>query len=259
MTILKGKTQKTNKNARPSRKWWSFINKLCASSVIWAVLLCAEAEYVQAHNIKEISKLIELAEPGKRDNARWAKAIMSALQGHRLELSMENICSTIAIIDQESSFHENPSVPKLGENSLVSFEKTLSDNYLMRLIFEYRPEILAQLRNDIRSTNTELDLDIAMRKAFDGFRSTADIGYLISAIDSFGDLSSLFEDFHKIKTVGSMQVSVAFARKLHFGSREASVDESYAFRDFLYTIEGGVYYGVAKLQDPVSSKNTSVC
>lgn len=216
-----------------------------------ALLLAAfgffPAEPAMSAEIGEVARLIRLAEPGLRDDARWAKAIVRAMDLQNIEKSRENICAAIAVIDQESNFEANPKVPGLGKMAAKAFRKKVDGNKSMQLVFSALPGLLAQLEKEIGAAKSERDLDLATRRAFDQIRANWVVEALIRAIDEYGSESGIFEYYNEVKTVGSMQVSVAFARQSRLDPASEEVGETYELRDHLYTVEGGVELGVLQL------------
>ena len=63
----------------------------------------------------DMVKLIRNADAGVKDAGGWAADMLSGFADSGIEASHENVCSTIAIISQESGFVANPAVPGLGK------------------------------------------------------------------------------------------------------------------------------------------------
>lgn len=211
-----------------------------------AALLGGEAD-ARASDIERIAGLVRQAEPGKRDSGRWAKAILVALDRNGLERSPENVCAVIAVIDQESNFEANPRVPNLGPMALKAFRKKVNGSASLKTVFAAFPAMRRQIETDIGKAKTERDLDLAARRAFDTIRAHWALGTLISMLDIYESESAIFESINEVKTVGSMQVSVAFARQQTLAPEREEVEETYRLRDSLYTLEGGIEYGVQQL------------
>lgn len=217
-----------------------------------AVLACAVlpglgSQAAKADDSGDVAELIRLARPNIGDADRWARAVLRALDRHGLERSPENTCAVIAVIDQESGFKANPDVPDLGAMSLKAFRAKVDASAQMQMLFAAFPAVRAKLEKDIARAKTERDLDLAVRKAFDVIRGNWAVGTLISLLDMYQSESAIFEAINKVKTVGAMQVSVFFARTASLDPVREEVADTYALRDRLYTIEGGVEYGTLQL------------
>ena len=72
-------------------------------------------------SIEQTTKLIQAARKSAVDPRGWAIDLLDVLRSQNQPPSRENVCSAIAIIDQESNFVADPAVAGLG----VLAEKTL--------------------------------------------------------------------------------------------------------------------------------------
>ena len=198
---------------------------------------------------KAVTRLILRAEPGLKDAGGWARDLLKALSANEIQASRENVCAAIAVIDQESSFVANPTVPGLGR---------MSENALRAEIGKLPvvgPEVLAYLDSNptvedsylkrIRKARTERDLDLVYREFVEDAGRRSGLGSILGS----GVLNGVIEQQNKVSTIGSMQVAVAFAVAEEKGARALpmSLSDVYQVRDRLYTREGGLYYGVRQL------------
>ena len=73
---------------------------------------------------KQIAKLI----PKRgQDSKSWAQDINQIFDTLKIEKNAQNICTAVAIIDQESNFKANPPVPNLGQSSLKAMNEELEE------------------------------------------------------------------------------------------------------------------------------------
>ena len=73
---------------------------------------------------KQIAKLI----PKRgQDSKSWAQDINQIFDTLKIEKNAQNICTAIAIIDQESNFKANPPVANLGQSSLKAMNEELEE------------------------------------------------------------------------------------------------------------------------------------
>jgi hypothetical protein len=222
----------------------SFMIALClmmSPGMSWAQRAEVSAE--------QVARLIVLAEAGTADSEGWATDMLEGLRAHRLPVNRENVCSIIAIVDQESSFNPNPRVARLGALS----EKAIRDKFegipiVGRMALNYlesHPTRETNFMKRIRSAKTERDLDLAYRALLKDTSQRASLDLVLRS----GLFNQLVEDKNEIDTIGSMQVSVKFALDMNRRRRwlPMTLDDVYAVRDHLYTREGGMYYGIAQL------------
>ncbi len=199
--------------------------------------------------VDDAARLIRISEKGVSDTRGWAADLLDVLRVHGLEKSRENVCAAIAVIDQESSFRADPSVPGLGEISEQAVRQKLRKIPVAGLIaikmLERSPTPDDSYLSRIRNARTERDLDLAYR----GFVEDASQRSNMSLLVNSGLLNSTIEDRNDIDTAGSMQVSVAFAVETAKRRRwlPMQLADVYAVRDELYTRRGGMYYGVLQL------------
>jgi Protein of unknown function (DUF1615) len=214
---------------------------------IWVATACASAADI---SIAETARLIRNAERIK-DAEGWATDMLEVLRQHDLDQSRENVCASIAIIDQESGFVADPAVPNLGQISETALREKFGQIPIAGSLaikwLEKEPTRDDSHMSRIRKAKTERDLDIAYRRFVDDM--TNRVG--IAAIVDFGLLNSVIEERNDIDTAGSMQVSVKFALKTANDRRwlPMSLSDSYAVRDQLYVRQGGMYYGIKQLLD----------
>lgn len=231
-------------------------------AVIFAMLLGWHTAQAQSPDlsIAETTRLILKAEKSAVDAKGWANDLLDVLRSQGQPASRENICSAIAVIDQESNFVADPAVAGLGALA----EKTLRAKadripILGRLALQYletTPSANDSYMERIRSARTERDLDMTYRAmvADAGKRSS------LSFVMDSGLLNQVIEDRNDINTIGSMQVSVRFA--LDNAKRQRwlpmNLSDNYATRDELYTRRGGMYYGVLQLLGYESGYNRKI-
>jgi hypothetical protein len=202
-----------------------------------------------AITVGETTRLIRLAEKNVEDPNGWAIDLHDVLIQHDLDVSPENVCAAIAVIDQESGFVADPVVPELGKLSEDTLRQKLGKvpiaGKAMMLWLERTPSPDASFMARIRAARTERDLDLAYRSLVDyvGKNTSLDL------VMQLGLLNKLIEDKNEIDTAGSMQVSVRFAlaeaRKRRW--LPTTLSDVYAVRDQLYTRHGGMFYGIKQL------------
>jgi Protein of unknown function (DUF1615) len=200
-------------------------------------------------SIFETTKLIQKARSTAKDPSGWATDLLEVLHEQQLPASKENICATIAIIDQESNFVANPEVAGLGTMA----EKTLQEKLdrvpiLGRVVLQFldtTPSPKNSYLQRIRSARTERDLDLTYRAMVDDASKKSSLSFVVQS----GLLNQMIEERNNINTIGSMQVSIKFATEVTKAKRwlPMSLSDVYGVRDNLYTRKGGMYFGVLQL------------
>ncbi|MFN7975129.1 MAG: DUF1615 family protein [Acidobacteriota bacterium] len=179
----------------------------------------------------------------------WATAVEGIDELGMLP-SVEPVCETIAVIDQESSFRENPVVPNLAkivEDGLARYTARLGPlgpPVVTKVLGAKAPGATLTFAERLERARTERDVDRVFRDLVtyyeDRYPRTTKVADLVTDAVMDRHLS----DFNPITTAGSMQVSVHFA--LARASAHEDVDEG-AVREELYTRNGGVRFGTARL------------
>lgn len=215
--------------------------------VIGAALLCAcdTADTTQTKSLtdKQITKLIPKRVDGR---ASWAANIAKIFDGLKIPKNTQNICTAIAVIDQESNFDADPRVPNLGNASLkaidekleAKFGKTLAKTFLTML--ETKPTKDDSFIKQIKQVKTERELDELYQKIFDYFANTYKVSGLAHITKLTGE--GIDERINPITTLGSMQVHIDYAR----AHRRSNMSDR-TLRADLYSQYGGLYYGIHRL------------
>jgi hypothetical protein len=170
------------------------------------------------------------------DRLGWATDLLGAFTALDIPATPENLCSAIAVIEQESSFQADPVV--LGLPAIVWGEiEKRRQKYLV-------PKLL---------------LDAAMEKSSPDGRSYK---ARVNALRTEGEMNTLFEDmtselpfgktllagYNPVRTGGPMQVSVEFAES-HARQKAYPYAGRGSIRDEVFTRRGSLYFGVAILLD----------
>ncbi|MEB3766566.1 DUF1615 family protein [Acinetobacter sp. MD2] len=200
---------------------------------------------------KQIKRLIPAH---VHDRESWAKDMNQIMDELKIEKNKENVCSIVAIVDQESNFVANPQVPGLGQKAVAAVNSRLQEKFTDKLgttlgtpIANYFDQVLKtqptpenSYLKQMAKVKTEKDLDILYRQIFDYMSKHYHVSALTGAAKLVGN--DIGERMNPITTLGSMQVLVHYAQD-HQKDR-MNVHE---LRDYLYTQYGGMYYGIHRL------------
>ncbi|HIE4456391.1 TPA: DUF1615 domain-containing protein [Acinetobacter nosocomialis] len=200
---------------------------------------------------QQIKKLI----PARvHDRESWAKDIDDIMQDLKIPKTKQNVCSIVAIVDQESNFVANPVVPGLGKKAVDEVSTRLNEKFEDKLgqkvggtVAGYFEEVLKtqpspdnNYMSQMRKVKTEKDLDLLYRQIFDFMTQHYHVSALTGAAKLVGQ--DIGEKMNPITTLGSMQVHINYA-KAHKRSSMNIAD----LRNDLYTQYGGLYYGIHRL------------
>lgn len=193
----------------------------------------------------QVHQLIRHTSRNATAGPEWAQDIKLAFARLGLLATKSNVCATIAVIEQESTFKAQPDIPGLSRMVHQQLESPQL-NGAVRLAMKGR--LLQRAKNgrsfeaNLAQVKTELDLE----KWYDEFTASQLTAPLLKWMGK--DVDSL------ISTLGPMQVSVRFARE--FSRSKGWPTEN--IRPYLHTREGGVLYGTAHLLGVPSSYSRMV-
>ncbi len=212
---------------------------------LWPLLILVATSCVRATRPDAIVELdvpqIAQRIPSKvTDREGWAADLDFALNLNGLPADEEHVCAVIAIADQESGFQANPVVPNLAAiarkeiAAKASSLGPLAQPVLTKVLSAKAPGAKQTFDQRLSAVRTEADLDRLYRDIID-----EEVRRFPVAVVVAGELN----DRNPITTAGSMQVSVAFAE----GHARALGRDPDSVRDELYTRQGGLLYGSARL------------
>jgi len=182
------------------------------------------------------AQIVSLMPASVADRAGWAVDIYAAFDALRIAPSTANVCSVLAIAEQESAYRADPTVPGLGKIARDEIDRRADRAGVPKLLVS----AALQLRSPDSRTYSER----------------------IDAAKSEKELSDLFEDFiaqvplgqrffagyNPVRTGGPMQVAIDFAER-HVKTRSYPYRMTGSVRDEVFTRRGGLYFGIAHLLD----------
>lgn len=210
-----------------------------------------ESEENSLFDEKKIKHLLPLHVSNKES---WASDINGIMDNLQIKKTKQNVCSIVAIVDQESNFVANPQVAGLGEKAVKEVNTRLEEKFSDKLGKRFGKPIAQYFQNilknqptkensylkQMRHVKTEKDLDILYRQIFDYMTKHYHVSIFTSTAKFIGQ--DIGEKMNPITTLGSMQVQVRYSKE-HLKDNM----NTYQLRDYLYTQYGGLYYGIHRL------------
>lgn len=168
------------------------------------------------------------------DRAGWAGDIREAFNAQHIEPSVENICATLAVIEQESGYRANPEVPNLPRIARGEIDRRAAAVHIPSLLVDAGLKVKG---SDGRSYGEQLAR----------VRSERDLSELYEEIIGRVPMGQrLFAGKNPVQTGGAMQVSIPFAQA---NAQNYPYPVARSIRDEVFTRRGGVYFGIAHLLD----------
>lgn len=171
-----------------------------------------------------------------KDKAGWATDLHTAFKKLEVPHATQTYCAAMAIIEQESSFQADPTVP--GLPGIVRKElETRAGRYGV-------PSLLVTAALSKNSPTGK-----SYNERIDALKTETQLNDLFD--DMIGELPfgrQLFGDYNPVRTGGPMQVSIEFASQ-HVRERSYPYPIAKKLRNEVFTRRGGVYFGSAILLD----------
>jgi hypothetical protein len=173
---------------------------------------------------------------GTADRSGWATDLYAAIAALEIPVAPDNICASVAVIQQESGFRVDPVVPGLAAIARKEIDARRERAGVPKLVLD---AALALPSSNGRSYGERLDsirTEMQMSDLFDDFIDRVPLG------------RTFFADLNPVRTAGPMQVSVSFAESL-VTTRPYPYPMTGSVRKEVFTRRGGLYFGVAHLLD----------
>jgi len=168
------------------------------------------------------------------DRAGWALDITAAFAALGIDPTNEHACAVLAIVEQESTYRADPTVPGLGRIARDEIDRRADRAGV--------PKLLVQAALGLRSPDGR-----TWAERIDAARTEKELSDLFEDFIAQVPLGQrLLAGFNPVRTGGPMQVSIAFAEKQQ-QTRPYPYRMTGSLRDEVFTRRGGVYFGVAHL------------
>ena len=209
----------------------------CGAALMAALVLVAGCvtQRVQPplHRPEDVrAEIVRLMPAQAIDRRGWAVDIYAAFAAQGIDPSTQNLCSVLAVADQESNFVVDPVVPGLPKIALAEIDRRAASMHVPGLLVDAALLIDSPTGKSYRERLDHVRTEKDMSVMFEDFIGMVPMG------------RRLFGGLNPVHTAGPMQVSVAFA-EAHAKGYPYPVDGS--IRHELFSRRGGVYFGVLHL------------
>ncbi|MEN9533821.1 MAG: hypothetical protein RIQ83_3045 [Pseudomonadota bacterium] len=178
------------------------------------------------------SRIVLLLPARTVDRNGWALDIVTALAKQDLAVTDENVCSVLAVVEQESTFQADPVVPGLGKIAWQEINaragKLLIPEFMVRTALSINSPTGKSYAERIDKLRTERE----MSEIFEDMIGEVPMG------------KTLFGNMNPVRTGGPMQVSIAFAEANARGYPYPVKD---SIRHEVFTRRGGIWFGTKHL------------
>jgi hypothetical protein len=180
----------------------------------------------------QVARLLPVTIP---DRKGWAADIQAAFAALAIEPTAQNLCSVLAVTEQESTFAADPAVPGLGKIARAEIDRRAARLHVPQLVVHGAMQIESPdgrtWDERIAAARTEKELSAIFEEL----------------IDSVPMGRRLLANSNPVHTGGPMQVSIGFAEQ-HVRDRPYPYAvEGSSIRHEVFTRRGGMYFGIAHL------------
>ncbi|NDL63848.1 DUF1615 domain-containing protein [Acerihabitans arboris] len=178
------------------------------------------------------AQIARLLPPNTTDRAGWAKDIYTAFNARNIDPNTENICSVLAVAQQESGLQADAPVPGLGKIAWDEIDRRAAQAHI--------PAIVVHAALHINSPNGK-----TYSERLDNARSEKELSAIFEDFIGMVPMGQkLFGNLNPVHTGGPMQVSIAFAAG-HADGYPYPVEGS--IRHEVFSRRGGMYFGIVHL------------
>lgn len=178
------------------------------------------------------ASIVRLIPTNIPDRQGWAFDIQRAFAALDIAPSTENICSVLAVTEQESTFQVAPPVPGLARIAREEIDRRAArlriPSFLVRAALDIESPTGKTYAERLASVRTEQQLNAI----FEDFLGMVPLG------------RQLFGGLNPVRTGGPMQVSIAFAEE-QADTYPYRIERS--IRDEVFSRRGGMHFGIAHL------------
>ena len=178
------------------------------------------------------AEIVRLLPPGVADRNGWAEDIYTAFATQKIDPNVENLCSVLAVAEQESNYQVDPAVPGMGKIARDEIDRRAGKVHI--------PDLLVRSALDIRSSTGK-----TFNERLNAARTEKDLSAIFDDFIGMVPLGkTLFGSLNPVHTAGPMQVSIEFAEHQ---ARDYPYPVEGTIRHEVFTRRGGMYFGIAHL------------
>ncbi|WP_223488144.1 DUF1615 domain-containing protein [Pseudomonas sp. A-RE-19] len=178
------------------------------------------------------AEIVRLLPAETVDRQGWATDIYAAFAAQNIAPTTQNLCSVLAVTEQESTFQIDPSVPGLGKIARDEIDRRAAKAHIPGLLVSGALQVSSPNGKSYSERLNAARSEKELSAIFDDFISMVPMG------------RTLFAGFNPVHTAGPMQVSIDFAEQQ---ARNYPYPVGGSIRHEVFTRRGGMYFGIAHL------------
>ncbi|EJK0230206.1 surface-exposed outer membrane lipoprotein YaiW [Salmonella enterica] len=167
-----------------------------------------------------------------KDREAWAKDIATTFKSQGLAPTVENICSVLAVAQQESGYQADPVVPGLSKIAWQEIDRRAERLHIPLFLVHTALKINSPNGKSYSERLDTVKTEKQLSAIFDDFINMVPMG------------QTLFGSYNPVHTGGPMQVSIAFAEQ---HAKGYPWNMAGTVRQEVFTRRGGLWFGTYHL------------
>lgn len=167
-----------------------------------------------------------------KDRNQWADALAKTFESQKIAPTEANICSVLAVAQQESMYQSDPAVPGLNKIAWKEIDRRAESMHIPVFLVHTALKITSPNGKSYSERLDTVKTEKQLSAIFDDFINMVPMG------------QTLFGSLNPVHTGGPMQVSIAFAEK-HTDGYPWKIDGT--VRQEVFSLRGGLWFGTYHL------------
>lgn len=194
-----------------------------------AAAIAKQPKSMQSRKPADMKTRIVRFLPGNvRDKQGWANDVVTALSTQGIAVSDHNVCTVLAVAEQEATYQADPVVPGLGKIAWKEINARAAKLLIPEFVVRTALGITSPTGKSYAARIDALRTEREMSEIFEDMIGSVPMG------------KTLFGNLNPVHTGGPMQVSIAFAEANARGY-PYPIEES--IRHEVFTRRGGIWFG----------------
>ncbi|MEG0010157.1 MAG: DUF1615 domain-containing protein [Aeromonas sp.] len=162
------------------------------------------------------------------DKQGWANDVVTALTTQEIRVSDHNVCSVLAVAEQEATYQADPVVPGLGKIAWKEINRRAGKLLIPEFVVRSALSIKSPTGKSYAERIDKLRTEREMSEIFEDMIGSVPMG------------KTLFGNLNPVHTGGPMQVSIAFAEA---NARGYPYPVKESIRHEVFSRRGGIWFG----------------
>ena len=200
---------------------------LLAGIVLTACSSKPEPELKKGEKAIDVAAVVRQKMPASvKDREAWAQAIAKTFASQKLAPTEENVCSVLAVAQQESNYQADPAVPGLNKIAWQEIDRRAEKMHIPVFLVHTALKIKSPNGKSYSERLDSVKTEKQLSAIFDDFIGMVPMG------------QKLFGSLNPVHTGGPMQVSIAFADPWKIDG---------TVRQEVFSLRGGLWFGTYHL------------